>query len=79
MITQTQELRRQRAAEAFIRAADTARLLEQVARARREPTWRWLRNADTQAVKDAAVELDRLGIASSGLPRSGVRRATPWH
>jgi len=71
--------RRWYAAEAFIRAADNARLLEQVARARREPVGRWLHDADLQAVKTAAAELDRVGIKSSGHPRPGEFRRSSWH
>lgn len=75
----TPDERRQRAALAYIHAADNARLLEQVARARNEPLHRWLRRADILAAHNAAAELDRLGIASSRHPRPGKLRRSPWH
>jgi hypothetical protein len=71
--------RRWYAAEAFIRASDNARLLEQVARARKESVDHWLHDADLQAVKNAAAELDLLGIRSSGRPRPGEQRRPSWH
>ena len=73
------DVRRQRAAVDFIHASDNARLLEQVARARKEPVYRWLHDSDLAAVKNAAAELDRLGIASSRRPRPGNVRRAPWH